>query len=234
MYYLQLPVQEGKRGDLEHWLAVGIVFCITHLQQTQEYRPGRRRRVLVHCAQGKDRSVAMVMALLLTLLSNENVRFPLQFHDSTLQSFPLQELFDALLHPNTSRSGSKEAVDEWKTKSEGITMYHSSGLPATVIHGLLGRCGRNVLLDVVQRWKTKTQVTASDMGIDNKVETNSALIGTPTLSTINKRAMRIVLHLIKQDRIVADPSRSTMQKLNRFFMSQEYENSQPSVHLGRL
>ena len=35
----------------------------------------------------------------------------------------------------------------------------------------------------------------------------------------SKDSLRIVLHLVRQDRENAEPTRSTMQKLNRFFMS---------------
>ena len=56
-FYLMLPVAEGKKdkSELERWMPVGLHFLIHHLQH--------RRRVLVHCAQGKDRSVAVVLAL---------------------------------------------------------------------------------------------------------------------------------------------------------------------------
>lgn len=49
-YYLNLPVDEGKRdkNELERWLAVGIVFAMYHRTCA--------RQVLIHCAQGRDRS----------------------------------------------------------------------------------------------------------------------------------------------------------------------------------
>ena len=39
----------------------------------------------------------------------------------------------------------------------------------------------------------------------------------PNIPLANKESLRIALHLIQQDREVAEPTRSTMQKINRFF-----------------
>ena len=68
-FYLQLPVEEGKRDktQLERWMPCGLLFLIIHLQQ--------RRRVLVHCNQGKDRSVAVVVAFISTAC---RLTFPLR------------------------------------------------------------------------------------------------------------------------------------------------------------
>ena len=57
-FYLQMPVLEGKRDrtQLEHWMAVAMVFIMGNLN--------KGRKVLIHCAQGKDRSVAVIMAVL--------------------------------------------------------------------------------------------------------------------------------------------------------------------------
>lgn len=62
-FYLQLPVAEGKRDktELERWIPVGWVFLWHHICKV----PGDRR-VLIHCNQGKDRSVAMALAFIVT------------------------------------------------------------------------------------------------------------------------------------------------------------------------
>ncbi len=56
--YLQLPVKEGKRDktELEKWLPLTMLFIGVNLC--------RGKRILIHCAQGQDRSVAVVMAAL--------------------------------------------------------------------------------------------------------------------------------------------------------------------------
>ena len=56
--YLQVPVAEGKkdRRGLEAGLPGALRFAAAHL--------AAGRRVLVHCAQGRDRSVAVAAALL--------------------------------------------------------------------------------------------------------------------------------------------------------------------------
>ena len=56
--YLQVPVAEGKRDKrgLERHLPAALRFAARHLSE--------RRRVLVHCAQGRDRSCAVAIALL--------------------------------------------------------------------------------------------------------------------------------------------------------------------------
>jgi len=74
------------------------------------------------------------------------------------------------------------------------------------ISGLQGREGRDVLLKWVRQ----------ELGhpVDNDC---------PALAT--KETLRITLHLLRQDREKAEPSRSTVQKLNRFFMSSIYDAS---------
>ena len=82
-YYLQLPVQEGKRDktELEKWLAVGICFCVLHAQAG--------RRILIHCAQGKDRSVGVALAVVALFC---DLHYPLRWKQP-FSSFSLQGLF---------------------------------------------------------------------------------------------------------------------------------------------
>lgn len=171
--YLQLPVKEGKRDkiELEKWLPVGIVFCINQLQN--------QRKVLIHCAQGKDRSIAVAMAVILCCCE---LQYPLKLrHD--IARLSLEGLLPAY---NVVTTG------------EDNLAYMSSGLSTRLVETLLDRQGRALLSD----WYC-------------------TMIPMPL---VTKDTIRIVLHLIQQYREKADPSRSTLQKLHRFFMSAAYEN----------
>jgi tRNA A64-2'-O-ribosylphosphate transferase len=176
-YYLQLPVQEGKRDKtgLEKWMPAGLVFLISHLQ--------RGERVLVHCAQGKDRSVAVVLAFIIISCP---LAFPLALRPE-FASFDLKTL---------------EAVQVEKKEAESATqcaiLYESSGIAHSIILGLLCENGKEVFL----KW-VHSQIGSS---------TQEGPLG-------DKESVRIALHLIQQDREMAEPSRATMQKVNRFFMS---------------
>jgi len=185
-YYLQLPVQEGKRDrmELERWMAVGVWFCLVHAQQG--------RRILIHCAQGKDRSVCLALAVVVLFC---NLKFPLQWKAEmrTLQS-------DTLL--SCCEESSNDANDR--------EMYLSSGIPSKVVGALLGRPGRDLLLRILHNHENR--VTAHG-------ETS-----TDVTDLANKETLRIGLHLIRQYREKAEPTRSNMQKINRFFMSSKYDS----------
>ena len=58
-HYLCCPVEEGKRDktELERWMSVALLFYGIHVVSGGG-------KVLIHCAQGKDRSVAVAMACL--------------------------------------------------------------------------------------------------------------------------------------------------------------------------
>jgi tRNA A64-2'-O-ribosylphosphate transferase len=169
-YYLQLPVAEGKRDrhELERWMAVGLVYLIYHLQH--------QRRVLVHCNQGKDRSVAIVLAFVA-------LACPLTFPLGLLPDFFSWKI-DELIHLSNS-------------EKDGEQLYRASGLPQATIEALLAESGTETFL----LWAhSQTQAPLSRPLAD-------------------KDRLRIALQLIRQDRPEAEPTRSTMQKLNRFFMS---------------
>lgn len=168
-YYLQLPVAEGKRdkSELERWMPAGLAFLVEHLRQD--------RRVLVHCAQGRDRSVAIVMAFV--------------------------ALFCPPLFPLRPRPKFETLSTEFVAE-ENDDEYRCSGLVASAVGTLLGETGRDIFLQRMRRH-----------------------LDTPSNEPFaTKDSLRIVLHLVKQDREAADPSRSTMQKLNRFFMSSPYQS----------
>ena len=167
-YYLQLPIEEGKKDkyQLERWLPVGLAFIIHHLQYN--------RRVLVHCAQGSDRSVAVVLALV--TLTCEHT-YPLRLI-SHFESINIQNIFDL--------------VDD-----QNDYLYLQSGLAQSLVNVLLQENGKDLFL----KWMHEQ-------------------LNTPVNKPFaNKDSLRIVLHLVRQDRENAEPTRSTMQKLNRFFMS---------------
>lgn len=167
-FYLQLPVKEGKRGDLEKWLSLSIFYTLLHLQVLG-------RRVLIHCAQGKDRSVAVALAVLL-------VATPLKY--------PLEWDFRRLNCSSLVEQVSDEEND-------------NSGLTPGLRQAMQGRQGRDTLINFL-------------------VQTENGYY-SERIRRVSKEKMRIALHLIRQDRCSADPSRSTMQKLNRFFMSFAYD-----------
>ena len=173
-YYLQLPVAEGKRdkSELERWLPVGWMFLWQHICRSPE-----RRNVLIHCNQGKDRSVAMALAF--TTIACQNT-FPLRLDPSVLTWQP-EDLMAQLC----------------STEQTTPRYYRQSGLGHDLVSFLLSDEGPGSLLAWIHQ-QTSTSTSA------------------PLAS---KESLRIGMHLIRQYREVADPSRATMQKLNRFFMS---------------
>ncbi|KAL9187378.1 hypothetical protein ACHAXT_001481 [Thalassiosira profunda] len=170
-YYLQLPVAEGKRdkSDLERWMPVGLAFLIEHLQQ--------KRRILLHCAQGRDRSIATAIAFVALFCLP---RYPLRLKPE-FETIDMKTLVEIEID-----------ADE----DEGLS-YLQSGLSQTLVDALLKESGKDVFL----------------MGLHQQLEVSS------NESFANKDSLRIVLHLIRQDREIAEPTRSTLQKVNRFFMS---------------
>jgi tRNA A64-2'-O-ribosylphosphate transferase len=181
-WYLQLEVKEGKRDktELEKWMTVGIVFCMKQLQSKQ--------KVLIHCAQGKDRSVALAMAVIIFCCE---LHYPLKQRED-LGRLSLDRLLGRI-HVNVG---------------DDETLYRNSGLSTLLVETLLGRQGRTILLD----WYRSEMSLPVDL----------------TLAT--KETVRIALHLIQEYREKADPSRSTVQKLNRFFMSSPFEEKLEIAH----
>ena len=172
-YYLQLPVAEGKRDktELERWLPVGLTFLFVQLQ--------RNRRVLVHCAQGKDRSVAIVLAFV--MLTCQGRTFPLQ-PEPPLECWGIEDLYNALW------SGAEDLEQD----------YLHSDIPEAVAKALLDSDGHEIFLKWAHAQLGQTKIYEP---------------------LANKESLRVVFHLVRQDREVAEPTRATFQKLNRFFMS---------------
>ena len=90
-------------------------------------------------------------------------------------------------------------IDESSSLSE--SNHPTAGVPQHLCTVLLGREGRDEYLKATRK--------ALNLAEEDPVAT--------------KETLRVVLHLIRQDREIAEPTRSTMQKLNRFFMSTAYE-----------
>jgi len=182
-FYLQMPVKEGKRdrSELERWMAVGTAFVFRHAQQ--------KRRILIHCAQGKDRSVAMGMCIVSLFC---NLVYPLQWREDVWNRLSLNDLA-----PINTNDGSS-------------SFYGCAGLPQQLVETLLGQNGRDILTEWVQR------------GLYPSATDNLKPLAT-------KESLRIALLLIQQDREKADPTRSTMQKLNRFFMSKSTHDNTSKI-----
>ncbi|KAL3823650.1 hypothetical protein ACHAXA_009755 [Cyclostephanos tholiformis] len=169
----KLPVMEGKRDkhELERYLPIGIIFIAHHLK--------RGDRVLVHCAQGRDRSVAIVMAFVAIFCPPS---YPLSLRsDFDTLSFDRRTYFPIF---------DDDDVDD-------DCLYLKSGLRRVLIDSLLQDGGK----DTFMTWMHQQLNVPS------------------TEPFANEDTLRIVLHLVRQDRENAEPTRSTMQKLNRFFMS---------------
>ena len=122
-YYLQLLVAEGKRDktELERWMPVGLSFLIHHLKHD--------RRILVHCAQGKDRSVAVVLAL---VALGCHLEYPLRLR------VDFERLDLELLLKLANVFGCDHSNQE--------SMYIHSGLSSSLVDSLLKDDGRDLFL----------------------------------------------------------------------------------------
>lgn len=179
-FYLQLSVEEGKRdkSELERCIPVGLAFLLFHLQ--------KGRRVLIHCAQGRDRSVAIALVFVVLFCSPE---------------FPIQPI----IGKDWNLEVLGESCDDVQIfKGEAVTDEYlsrhclASGLSASLVQHLLQETGQERFL----QWLHSQQPKPVEDG-----------------PIADKEMIRIALHLLRQYRPVAEPSRSTMQKINRFLMS---------------
>jgi hypothetical protein len=148
-FYLQLAVAEGKRDrtELERLLPVGLVFLIHHLQQG--------RRALVHCAQGKDRSVAVVLALVVLVCP---VVYPLHLR----HGFEHWDL--AAFSPITKSSGDTDERDDRAGDS-----YRHSGLSRALVDALLTETGKGSFLD----WAHQQLQKSTNKSLANKDPSHS-------------------------------------------------------------
>ena len=166
-FYLQLPVAQGKkdRAELERFMPVGLVFLIHHLQQN--------RRVLVHGTKGRDRAVAIVLALAVFVCP---ATYPLVLKDNFM---------------NLDIGTIARKHDDHHCKE-----YFHSDLRTDLVNVLLEKEGRETFLQWMHSFTSSIYKPFAD-----------------------KESLRIVLQLVTRYREAAEPTRSTMQKLNRFFMS---------------
>jgi len=108
-----------------------------------------------------------------------------------------------ILHNVIISSNANTGVDGASDPNELETQHRQAfaGLPISIFKDFAGQHGRDLLVSMAHQ--------AQGLSHNDPLAT--------------KDTMRVVLHLIRQDREKAEPTRSTMQKLNRFFMSKEFE-----------
>jgi len=100
-----------------------------------------------------------------------------------------------------------------KNENDDESEYGRSGLKRVVVESLLGRSGRDKLLSWVRdslRPNPPVDRRDSRRGLHQPLA--------------NKDTLRLALHVVQKYREQSSPSRLTMQKLNRFFMSGPYED----------
>jgi len=165
---------------LEKWMPVCISFTLIHLSSN--------RNVLIHCAQGKDRSVAVTMAALALFCDCDNL-------NDNPKSLGVKPSYSQV-----SITSLEKFILGHQIKPEESLMHHSSGLDCQVVEALTGRNGRDLLFAFLQTFE------------DDKKQND-----------VTKQFLRLILNVVQRHRDVANPSRKTMQKLNRFFMSSQYE-----------
>ena len=123
----------------------------------------------------------------------------------------------------TSKNNNNGVHEAIKDSDRPDNYYKLSGLHNNVVSELLDRKGRDLLLNWLSSYDHHGNVIHeenNDIVVEDNSNNNKSMINN---INVTKHSLRIVLHLIRQDRIQAEPSRSTMQKLNRFFMSHPYE-----------
>mmetsp|Transcript_13055 Transcript_13055/g.14704 ORF Transcript_13055/g.14704 Transcript_13055/m.14704 type:complete len:181 (+) Transcript_13055:740-1282(+) len=178
-------------------MTIGLVFIIHHLQ--------RGRRVLIHCAQGKDRSVSV--ALVFVSVACE-LQFPLKLRPG-FHTWSLPTLVDDS-NDNNNDNGhidSKNDKNHTEITEKDDSYYLSSGIPTALVMRLLK--SRNGGRELFLKWVHSQ--------LQKDITSHGCLA--------DKARIRIALHLIRQYREVAEPTRSSIQKTHRFFMSADIYRS---------
>jgi len=195
-FYLQLPVKEGKRdkSELENWMAVAMLFIGVNLKE--------KRRILIHCAQGMDRSVAIAMA---ALCLYHHFLGDIDTSCSSLHSWCARNMSYASFQAFIDKHNSHPVeINE----TIGDETYLRSGIPLEQAQLCKGREGRDIFLSYLK--SISSNEDASKCGQDKEC-------------FATKDTLRLALMKVQQYRAKACPTRSTMQKLNRFFMSSVHE-----------
>lgn len=129
-FYIQLPVKEGKRDktELEKWMSTALLFIMVHLKEN--------RRVLIHCAQGMDRSVAICMAVLCLcceFIDRDDGSIVLK---SWVKEVSYQNMYTYFQHENKIQEG-----DPCFTE-----VYKHSSIPSVLVKHLCSKNGKHLFL----------------------------------------------------------------------------------------
>ena len=211
-FYLQIPVAEGKRdrSGLEQYLSVALAFVM-------EQGVHREGNVLVHCAQGRDRSVGVAMAIVCLFCTlergevNQDVFGTLSGGTLGFQPSRSGMTLVGLENFVAGENGSPERYESSDSCKDGE--YSRSGIPKWLHRALLGRNGRDLFLTWLAGVNIYSDAVSDNHGKDN----------IPILAT--KASLRRSQIIIQQYREIACPSRRTLQKLHRYFMSSGHEIS---------
>lgn len=202
--YLQLPVKEGKRdrSDLENWMAVAMLFIGMYLIKD--------KRILIHCAQGMDRSVAVAMSTLCIYFNFYGQDTKL--HEWCYNKLSYESFRDYLMDEGVN-------VHDYPTSNNcggemKFQFYLKSQIPLPFVALCKGKEGRDLFLGYVKH------ISFDSRCIIDQPEGNFDGVD---YCFATKETLRMALIKIQQYRPKACPTRSTMQKLNRFFMSGVYE-----------
>ena len=246
-YYMQMPVLEGKRDrtELEKWMTVAMAFIVGHTN--------KNRRILIHCAQGKDRSVAVAMAAIALLYKDEilhehssiemqqelngsstkcNVtsgdrdKDKRKLSHSSLPSRSLKHGFNALTFQEMESRATISCTSAENPLNDKVLMNNfKSGKEKPI--SLYRRSGMsNFLVQQMMGREGRDMFFAwiTDLHQVNSVDNIDKRISS-TFSMPTKESLRRVLHFIQIFRQNASPTRNTIQKLNRFLMSSSHEKN---------
>jgi len=118
--------------------------------------------------------------------------------------------FEAFVEKQNAEVAYESDVNEeiQSIDSDGETYYRRSGIPLKLANKCKGKQGRDLFLSYLKAISSSGDVSKSNRDVD---------------FFATKETLRLALIKVQQYRIKACPTRSTMQKLNRFFMSSVYE-----------
>ena len=216
-YYLQLPVKEGKRdrSELENWMGVALLFISKNL--------ARGKRILIHCAQGMDRSVAVAMAALCifyNFIADEDDEDGKEGSDVMFMYPWCMNIGYSSLE--TFLTNSEHAIHKDETHEKGIVarpqIHRNSGIPEHLVDKCKGREGRDLFLSYLLWLRSESTRTGS-----TRCPSTRSVVEETKMTFASKKTFMLALVFIQQYRAKACPTRSTMQKLNRFFMSGAHE-----------